>query len=60
MQNILSRKGYQYVFFVVDHAPKLFWNFPMATRESNHIQQYSRAVISETLPSRGTVNKNFN
>ena len=37
MQNIPSREGNQYVFFIVDHATKMCWVYPLKTRESKYI-----------------------
>ena len=51
MQNIPSREGYQYVFFIVDHATKMCWVCPLKTRESEHILAHITTFVKEVLPS---------
>ena len=51
MQNIPSREGYRYVFFIVDHASKMCWAYPWQIRESKHILEHRRNLIHETLLS---------
>ena len=51
MQNIPSRKGYQYVFFIVDHATKMCWVYPRKTRESKFILSHLTTFVNEVLPS---------
>ena len=51
MQNIPSREGYQYVFFIVDHAMKMCWMYPLKTRESKHILAHFTTFVNEVLPS---------
>ena len=40
MQNIPSREGYRYVLFIVDHASKMSWVFPLKTRESGPTSRF--------------------
>ena len=51
MQNIPSREGYQYVFFIVDHATKMCWVCPLKTRESKYILAHLTTFVNEVLPS---------
>ena len=51
MQNIPSREGYQYVFFIVDHATKICWVYPLKTRESKFILSHLTTFVNEVLPS---------
>ena len=51
MQNIPSREGYQYVFFIVDHATKMCWVYPLKTRESKYILAHLSTFVNEVLPS---------
>ena len=51
MQNIPSREGYQYVFFIVDHATKMCWVYPLKTRESKYILAHLTTFVNEVLPS---------
>ena len=37
MQNIPSREGYQYVFFIVDDATKICWVYSLKTRVQIHL-----------------------
>ena len=51
MQNIPSREGYQYVFFIVDHATKMCWVYPLKTRESKYILAHLSTFVNEVLSS---------
>ena len=51
MQNIPSREGCQYVFFIVDHATKMRWVYPLKTRESKFILSHLTTFVNEVLPS---------
>ena len=51
MQNNPSREGYQYVFFIVDHATKMCWVYPLKTRESKLILAHLTTFVNEVLPS---------
>ena len=51
MQNIPSREAYHYVFFILDHATKVCWVFPLKTREFKHILAHWTTFVNEVLPS---------
>jgi hypothetical protein len=51
MQNIPSREGYRYVLFIVDHASKLCWVFPLKTRDAAPILVFIQKFAREILPS---------
>ena len=51
MQNIPSREGYQYVFFIIDHATKMCWVYPLKTREFKCILAHLSTFVNEMLPS---------
>ena len=59
MQNIPSREGYRYVLFIVDHASKMCWVFPLKTRESGPILAFLQIFIRETLPSHNIPLRHF-
>ena len=48
-QHIPSHERYRYVFFIVDHASKMCWVYPLQTRESKHVLGHLRALIQETI-----------
>ena len=50
MQNIPSREGYQYVFFIVDHATKMCWVYPLKTRVSKYILAHLSTFVNKVLP----------
>ena len=47
----LVRAIYQYVFFIVDHATKMCWMYPLKTRESKYILAHFSTFVNEVLPS---------
>jgi hypothetical protein len=51
--SIPSREGYMYVFFIVDHASKRNWVFPLTTRQSKGVLAHLVTFIEEILPSQG-------
>ena len=59
MQNIPSREGYKYVFFIVDHAVKMSWAFPLKTRHSAPILAHLKTFIQDILPSLNIVCQHF-
>ena len=59
MQNIPSREGYCYVLFIVDHASKMSWVFPMVTREASVVITHLQTFMSDTLPSLNVSLKHF-
>ena len=59
MQNIPSREGYRYVLFIVDHASKMCWVFPLKTRESGPILAFLQIFIREILPSHNIPLRHF-
>jgi hypothetical protein len=50
MHNIPSREGHHNVLFIVDHASKMSWVFPLKTRNRSMLA-YLQIFIWETLPS---------
>ena len=50
MQNILTREDNHHVFFIVDHATKMCWVFPLKIRVPSSIPS-SRLIVSSILPS---------
>lgn len=59
MQNIPSREGYRYVFFILDHASKTCWVFPLKTREADSVLAYLIKFVRETLPSLNITLRHF-
>lgn len=59
MQNIPSREGYAYVFFIVDHGSKKSWAYPLKTRESKFILSHLQVFVTEILPSLNIRLKHF-
>ena len=59
MQNIPSREGYYYVLFLIDHAPKKSFVFPLTRRDSGSILAYIKVWVNETLPSYGITLRHF-
>jgi hypothetical protein len=59
MQNIPSREGYKYVLFIIDHASKKSWVFPLKTRESGPILLHLQKFIKEILPSHNIQLRHF-
>jgi hypothetical protein len=57
--SIPSREGYNYVLFVVDHASKRNWVFPLKTRQSKELLKHLVTFISEILPSQGITMKRW-
>jgi hypothetical protein len=53
--NIPSREGYLYVFFIVDHASKRNWVFPMTSRHSKGVLDHLTTFLSEVLPTHGII-----
>ena len=46
MHNIPSREGYHYIFFIVDHATKIRWVFPLKSRESKRILSHLTSIVT--------------
>ena len=44
-RTVANGEGYNYVFFIVDHAMQMCWVFPLKTRESR------QTFVNEVLPS---------
>ena len=59
MQNIPSWEGYRYVLFIVDHASKMCWVFPLKTRDSAPILAYLQTFVKEILPSHNIPLRHF-
>jgi hypothetical protein len=59
MNNIPSREGYKYVFFVVDHSSKTCWGYPMERRDAETVLKHLKELIEVELPSRGIRMKHF-
>jgi len=50
---IPSREDYKYVLFVVDHASKRNWVFPMKDRLSKTVLEHMTTFLEDILPSQG-------
>jgi hypothetical protein len=50
---IPSREEYKYVFFIVDHASKRNWVFPMKDRTAKTVLAHVTTLLEEILPSQG-------
>jgi len=47
MQNIPSREGYRYALFLVDHASKLSFIFPLTTRDADTVLAHFKVLVLE-------------
>ena len=59
MQNIPSREGYCYVLFLIDHASKMSFVFPLTRRDSGSILAHIKVWVNKTLPSYGIILRHF-
>ena len=59
MQNIPSCKGYCYVLFLIDHASKMSFVFPLTRRDSGSILAHIKVWVNETLPSYSITLRHF-
>ena len=47
----VSREGYHFVFFIVDHATKMCLVIPLKTRKFKHILAHLTTFVNEVLQS---------
>ena len=59
MQNIPSCEGYCYVLFLIDHASKMSFVFPLTRRDSGSILAHIKVWVNETLPSYSITLRHF-